>query len=692
MTKSLELEFSDIVREEIKDFTDTLSGLENGTLPEEEWQKRRLWQGIYGQRQADVNMVRIKIPYGLGTTKQYRAIAETSRALSDSVLHITTRAAVQIHHIPRGLTPDLLGRLADVGVTSREACGNVVRNVTATPYAAITPDQVFNVLPLAEFLFKHCLRNPYAQNFPRKFKISFSGCEEKDYGLSFMHDIGFIATEVDGEFRVNVYAGGGLGGRPVGADLIQENMPLEDILICTTALMRLFNEHGNRKNRNKARMKFIKLEWGLEEFIQWYKDEFARIKNSEYGKSLIVDVSDMPLALPKEQADKTKVSSLVDDVAWVENCVFEQNTVDTYGIRVRTRKGDLTSEQMETICDIADTFGNGEIRTTVDQNLVIPYIALDKIAAAYEALKAADYIDPEFYHISNVVACPGRSTCNLSVTSSKGLADSFIDAFAANPELGKDAESGQINISGCHNGCGQHALASIGFNGSSRMVGGKAVPCANIGIGGGARDGVRAMARRAGRVAAKKAPEALKAILALYKEHGKEGETVNEFLRDYDIKAIKAAIKPFDTVESYEDAPELYTDYEMAEGEEYTPAVGMGECAGGVLNLVGEAFDDSKNYLKMASDVLESGFFNDVVFNAREAIGHTLIGSLIEAGETLKDFDECWLAYDKYFGESELLPTRPAGLRNELPAGISEELATELLAEAKTYCETMRSL
>ena len=691
MTGALELEFDSIVQDEIKDFTEVLEGFENGTTHEEEWQKRRLWQGIYGQRQEGVQMIRIKIPYGLGTSDQFRAIADASSDLSDGILHITTRAAVQIHFIPRGDTPELITRMAKAGVTSREACGNVPRNVTADPYAGIGADQVFNVIPAAELLFNHCLRNPYAQNFPRKFKIAFSGNDHTDYGLSYMHDIGFIASEKDGRFTFDVHAAGGLGGRPIGADLIEKDLEIEDILICTTALMRIFNEHGNRKNRNKARMKFIKDSWGLEKFIEEYKKEFNRIKDSEYGKSLIVDIPQDALVLPKDVADISKVSALVADSEWVEKCVFPQNTADTYGVRIRIRKGDLNSAQMHALCDLADKFGKGEIRTTVDQNIIIPHIAIGGIAEVYEALKALEYTNPEFHHISNVVACPGRSTCNLSVTSSKGLAESFIQAFEADPELAKTAESGVINISGCHNGCGQHALATIGFNGSSRMVGGKAVPCANVGVGGGAKEGVRAMTRRAGRVAAKKAPQALAALINLYKEKAEEGQDINSFMQTYDIKEIKAVLKPFDAVEAYEDAPELYQDFEQAEGEEYSPAVGQGECAGGVLNLVTEAFDDAKNFIKMAKDVLANGFYNDVAYNAREAVRAVMSGALIEAGETLKDFEECWAAYDKYFAKNADLPARPASLRKALETMANEDLAESLLADAEAYyTETVR--
>lgn len=690
MSRALELEMNDIVLDEIKDYTDKLTGFNDGSLHEEDWQKRRLWQGIYGQRQPDVQMIRIKIPYGIGTSSQFRAVADLAKKVTNGIIHITTRAALQLHYIPRNDTPEVLTGIASVGLTSREACGNVVRNVTADPYSGITPDQVFNIIPLAEFLFKHCLRNPYSQNFPRKFKISFSGNEEGDYGLSYMHDIGFVASSKDGEYTLNVYAAGGLGGRPIGADLIEENMPLKDILICTTALMRIFNEHGNRKNRNKARMKFVKDTWGVEEFIKRYKEEFNRIKESEYGQSLILDTSEMELDLPQGKADINKAIDAIEDKQWAENCVFAQNTDDTYGIRVRVRLGDITAEDMYKMCDIVDKYGSSEIRSTVDQNLILPNIKLENLSTVYSELKAMDYNSWEYRNISNVVACPGRSTCNLSVTSSKGLGDALVTAFESDEELKAGVQDANINISGCHNGCGQHALASIGFNGSSRVVDGKAVPCAVVSVGGGAKEGIRQMGRRVGRVAAKKAPEAVKAILAHYKENAPQGVKISEYLRDIDPKDLKDVLKPFDQIESYDLEPDVFLDYEMAEGEEYSPAVGMGECAGGVLNLVTESFDDSKNYIKMAKANFKEGFYADVYFNSREAVLHSMSGALIEAGESEKEFTKCWELYTKYFSGNDKLPLRPDVVVESKE--LSETEASQLLESVENYCNTIYDL
>ena len=465
-------------------------------------------------------------------------------------------------------------------------------------------------------------------------------------------------------------------------------MPLEDILICTTALMRIFNEYGNRKNRNKARMKFIKDSWGLDKFIEEYNAEFNRIKESEYGQSLVMDIGALDLDLPQEAADKSKLDKLIVDKEWLKESVFAQNTVDTFGVKILVRLGDVNAKDMHELCAIADEFGNGEIRATVTQDLVIPNIALEDVAKAYDRLKAIDYATYDFDKINNVVACPGRSTCNLSVTSSKGLADSLVESFDADPELLTGVEDANINISGCHNGCGQHSIAGIGFNGSSRVVDGKAVPCANVSIGGGASNGIRKVGRRVGRVAAKQAPQALQAILAYYRENAPEGQKISTYLQEVDVKEIKKVIKPFDQIDS--ENTSLFLDYEMEEGEEYSPAVGMGECAGGVLNLVTEAFDDSKNFINMAKEVFAKGFYNDVYFNLREAVKHTLQAALIEAGESAKEFAEYWELYTKFFAANTKLPARPEVQVEK--KDLDKASAEALLAVVSEYCETISSL
>ncbi|MDD7984129.1 sulfurtransferase TusA family protein [Lentisphaera marina] len=685
MSRVLEFELSDEVQEELVEFKGKKENYESGEMSMDAWQKRRLWQGIYGQRQPEVQMIRVKVPYGITNSKQVRQLAAMAEKHSNNVLHITTRSAIQMHYVPFANTPEFIKDLTEVGLTSREGCGNTIRNVTADPFASTGAGQLFDVVPVAKRVVEHSLRNPYAQNFPRKFKMTFSGNEAEDNGHSFMHDVGFIASKIeDGSYKFNVYAGGGLGGRPIGADLVDEDLPVEDALICATAFMRIFNEHGNRENRNKARMKFIKHEWGLDKFIEAYKAEFNRIKESEYGQSLVLSFEEGELALPQDSADVSKVNAFVDDAEWVKNCVRPQNVEDLYTIQVRVDLGDFTSDQARTLSDIADKFGSGEIRTLPSQNIVLTDVKLENVAGIYAELKAAGYANSQFHHITNVVACPGRSTCNLSVTSSKGLAEALNESFKDEADIAEVGDKVRINISGCHNGCGRHSVASIGFNGSSRVLGDKAVPCAMMQIGGGVGFGRREMARRVGRVAAKKAPEAVRAVIDHYKSQN-SALSLEDWLVEVDVKELKPIIKPFDAVEAYDENPDVYADYQQAEGEEYSPAVGAGECAGGVLNLVGESLDDAHNYITMARKVFDQEFFADVIFNSQEAMRHAFDAALMQAGEKVSDYKEAFDKYVEFFTSNTVTPDPKAILREDTPAEVTFAFAAEYLQAAELF-------
>nr|HOX52762.1 nitrite/sulfite reductase [Fibrobacteria bacterium] len=312
-----------VVIDEIADFRKILDGFQNGQLPESAFQKRRLWQGIYGQRQPGVQMIRIKVPYGVADTAMLRSMAVQARGRSNGILHITTRQAVQIHHIPRGETGDLIDDLATDGLTSREACGNTVRALTGDYMAGIGIDQVFDFRPVADRVFLHCLRNPYSQNFPRKFKIAFSG-SETDRGLTSIHDIGFTARERDGIKGFRVVAGGGLGAQPISAETVEDFLPVSEVLIATTALMRLFNAHGNRAQRMKARMKFVKEKWGIAKFREVYRGLFDELAASEYGKSLLLDPDALALDLVEERSDASGLSVAGASADWVSESVEAQ--------------------------------------------------------------------------------------------------------------------------------------------------------------------------------------------------------------------------------------------------------------------------------------------------------------------------------------------------------------------------------
>jgi len=676
-----------VVIDEIADFRKILDGFQNGQLPESAFQKRRLWQGIYGQRQPGVQMIRIKVPYGVADTAMLRSMAVQARGRSNGILHITTRQAVQIHHIPRGETGDLIDDLATDGLTSREACGNTVRALTGDYMAGIGIDQVFDFRPVADRVFLHCLRNPYSQNFPRKFKIAFSG-SETDRGLTSIHDIGFTARERDGIKGFRVVAGGGLGAQPISAETVEDFLPVSEVLIATTALMRLFNAHGNRAQRMKARMKFVKEKWGIAKFREVYRGLFDELAASEYGKSLLLDPDALALDLVEERSDASGLSVAGASADWVSESVEAQRGRDLFAVKVRVPLGDLHADVVERLCDLADRHGRGEIRLTPDQNLVIPSIPRGELTALHAGLSSLHLADHRFRRLSNVLACPGRSTCNLSMTSSKGLAKAISELLDSRPDL--DAKGSTIKISGCPNSCGQHHIATIGFHGLAlRAPGGRSVPYAQMMLAGGADDGIRRIARRTVRVSNRKAPQAVAKLLETWKAEG-AGTSLDDFLLGFPDDRLKEIMAPFSVLPSLDTEPEAFRDWDS--DEDYNPAMGQGECAGGVMDLINESLQDALNTQKMARQLIQGGFWTDAAKNAREAVGHVFRAGLSNAGETSTGWDADLEVWRRFYGTNGFLPTVDESLVAALPAKLDEPAARAFVAEAGAFVEAVVEL
>ena len=678
---ALKFEKTQVVVDEIADFRKVLDDFESGRVPETAFQKRRLWQGIYGQRQLGVQMIRIKVPYGVADTAMLRSVGEQARKRSNGIVHITTRQALQIHHIPRAQTGDLIDDLATDGITSREACGNTVRAITGDWFAGVGPDQVFDFRPVADKVFVHCLRNPYSQNFPRKFKIGFSG-SEIDRGLTNINDIGFVAREKDGVPGFRVVAGGGLGAQPIPAETVEEFLPVSDVLLCVTALLRLFNAHGNRKQRMKARMKFVKEKWGIVKFRQVYRELFDELAASDYGRSLRVDPADLPLSLDPEVSSKEGLSVDGAPAAWTEHNVAAQRGKDLFAVKVRVDLGDLHADTIDGICDLADKHGAGDLRTTPDQNLVIVSVSRQNLSDLYKGLAALGLVDERFDRLSNVLACPGRSTCNLSMTSSKGLAGAISKLLTERPEL--DVQGSNIKISGCPNSCGQHHIATIGFHGVGlRAGGGKSAPFAQLMLAGGAENGIRRMGKRSIRISTKKAPEAVAKLVETWKAEG-AGSTLDDFLLNLADDRVKSLLAPYAELPSYEADPEAFRDW--GEDEDYNPAMGQGECAGGVIDLINEALLDAENTQKMARKLIADNFWLDAVKNAREAAGHAFRAGLSNAGEEPKSWEEDFATWRKFYGHNEALPE--LGEIVVQPVGkVDEAYAREYVAEAGAFIE-----
>jgi len=505
--------------EDIQAMRDALDRLKRHELSEEEFRRFRLHRGIYGQRpdQPGFSMVRVKVPYGLLTSRQLTRLGEIARTFADGLVHITTRQDIQLHWVKLENVPSVMERLADVGLTTREACGNTVRNIVGSPMAGVSRDEVFDVTPYARLLAQHLLRNPLNQQLPRKFKISFSGSENESDGIiPWIHDIGFVASILDrGENTVRgfkVFVGGGLGAQPRVADVLEDFVPADELIPVAEAILTIFNKHGNRENRNKARMKYVLWKLGLEEFRRLVSEERQRILSS--GRTFPVpEVLPESGYLPLDAAEVRPTNGDPEIQIWESTNVIPQRQEGYNVVFVNPTIGDLTTDQLFALSEISSRFSGGRVRTTPQQDIVLRWIRTTDLETVYIALKRAGLHQAGSQTIANVTSCPGADTCNLGITHSRALGRALTDLFQHNSEWSEVLRHLRIKISGCPNSCGQHHVASIGFYGATKRLDGREIPSYIMMIGGGFNSGKQMFGEAVGRIPAQRVPEAVKRIL-----------------------------------------------------------------------------------------------------------------------------------------------------------------------------------
>ncbi|GAB1234307.1 nitrite/sulfite reductase [Ferrigenium sp. UT5] len=437
--------------EEIERFEQAIAEFEAGNIDPDRFTAIRLQQGVYGQRQQGVQMLRIKVPGGRLTARQLGVIGEITRDYSQhGVAHVTTRQDIQVHYVPLADTPHAMRRLAGVGVTTREACGNTIRNMTACPLAGVCPKERVDVARHVDGATLHFLRNPLNQQLPRKFKFAFSGCEA-DCAQSLLHDCGVIATEKDGVHGFRIRAGGGLGHKPHESIVVEEFIPERELLFALEALVSLHNKYSDRTKRAKSRLKFLVERFGAAGFIEKYREEFARTREAL-------------AAQPYPQGEWRAPGAGVVPGQGAPRRVMAQHQPGLFVLPVALPIGDLKAQQMIDLAALLQAHGLDRVNTTQDQNLVIFNVAQDKLAALRSGLAALGLGEPQTG--DNVVACPGTSTCRLGITSSTVLG----------PLLSGGRADLHIRVSGCHNGCAQPETADIGIYGEAKRLHGKLVP------------------------------------------------------------------------------------------------------------------------------------------------------------------------------------------------------------------------
>ena len=567
------------IEAEISRFEERVEQLRGGAITEEQFRPFRLKHGTYGQRQAGFQMLRVKIAAGVLKPAQLRVLADIADDYSTGRGHLTTRENLQFHFVKLENVSTAMRRLADTGLTTREACGNTVRNVTACPVAGICPGEAFDVTPYALGVSRYLLRHPDFHDLPRKFKIAFSGCEsDGDCAVAGIHDVGLIA-QVRGANGTShrgfkVLVGGGLGSLPTEAAVLTDFLPEEELLPTIEAILRVFSETGNRKNKFKARLKFVLREKGIEEFRRLVAEK--RKLSQAPAETFIVPSPIQPSLVTIAPApllfSVTIAQSDQEYDRWAEHNLMSQRQAGYGAIWIKLLAGTFYSHQMRGLAQLLEKNDLTGARIAVNQDLVIPWVPFDRVRAIYEELRALDLATPGARTISDVTGCPGATTCNLGITRSLTLADVLSRELAgqSDPEIQKI----RIKISGCPNSCGHHHIADIGFYGNARKIGDQQAPYYQLLLGGKVdASGVR-FARQIMAVPARPVPAILRELLAFYQQDRQAAETFSAWVARTPDKTISDRLRPLaDVNQASED---FFVDW--GDTETYSLKLGRGEC------------------------------------------------------------------------------------------------------------------
>lgn len=534
-------------------------------------------------------MERIKIPYGGMSPNQMDVLADLAEEYSDSICHITTRQDIQLHYVHIEDTPSLFRRLASVDITTREACGNSVRNVTACPLAGVCADHAFDVTPYAEVMFRFCLGHPDVQDFGRKFKIAFSGCKDQPCGLTGMHDLGLIAKKkiVNGkETRgFEYYVGGGLGAVPYQAKLFDDFVPEEEMLALSQAVFRIYARYGEKKNRNRARIKFLVNDWGIDKFREMVLEERKKIKSDPRWKDYqFSEKEETKGAYKPGKAIKKEGSK--EYLFWLQNNVYSQKQGGYAVVHISLPLGDITSNQMRDLADIARKYVGDAVRTTVEQNIVLRWVNVDNLPPLYQELKKIDLVEPYAGTIVDVTSCPGTDTCKLGVASSRGLSGELRRRLAEKSyHMDAVVRGLHIKVSGCFNSCGQQHVADIGFYGISRKKENYLVPHFQLVLGGEWTRNAGSYGLPIAAFPSKAIPKVVDRLTDMYLKMRQGQEIFKDFVKRLGKVEIKKALEDLAQVPPYTVDPSYYVDW--ADVREFTTSdIGKGECAGEIVSLV----------------------------------------------------------------------------------------------------------
>ena len=658
----------------------------NGKLDEEKFRSLRLARGVYGQRQQGVQMIRIKLPYGKVSSEQLRRISDVSEEYSIGRLHITTRQDIQIHFVDLNRTPELWAELEKSDITLREACGNTVRNVTASETAGIDVDEPFDVSPYAHALFQYFLRNPISQELGRKFKVSFSS-SDADTGLSYMHDLGFIAKIENGVRGFKVMLGGGLGSQPRHADELYTFLPTDKIIPLMEGVVRVFDRYGERKSRAKARLKFLLKDLGLDGFKALLEEEQLAIP----VKSFLIDATVYPEAQIAEVAiPNVEIKDQKAFENWKSTNLIPQKQVGYVAIGIKVLLGDFYLKEARALADLVEKYAASEIRLSLRQNIIIPYVKEELVPFFYTELEKLGFTEAGYNKAIDITACPGTDTCNLGIASSTGIAEELervmkeeYPDYINNPDV-------VIKISGCMNACGQHNMANIGFQGMSVRTKAKLVaPALQVLLGGGnIGNGEGRFADKVVKIPSKRGPEALRLILNDFDANG-NGLSFPDYYAEKEQKYFYDILKHLSDVENL--TPEDFIDW--GNSEEYVQAIGVGECAGVVIDLIATLLFESEEKIQNAEVTLTDGKWAASIFHSYASMVNTAKALLTAENvktnthiSIIKDFDEKFISSERIKLASGFENLILQINKNEP----TEEFATQYLNDTKQFLKKVQ--
>lgn len=565
------------IAQDVEDFKNEVERFKSGEQSFAKFRAFRVPQGVYEQREEGSFMLRVRLPGGVLLPHQMRALAAVSKKYAGGVPHVTTRQDIQLHSVPLDNIHPALAELYPAGLSTKGGGGNTVRNITACFDAGVCTREAFDVTPHAAALTEFLLPDPLSFQLPRKYKIAFAGCPSDCAGAT-VNDLGLIAKERDGEHGFAVYVGGGMGARSRVAQKFEDFVPAGDIFFVAEAIKRVFDKHGNRKNKHRARLRFLIEEIGLDGFRELYEGELAKLREAAPAVPQV-----RPLAAP-EITPAASGESTDSFREWRKKNVVEQKQSGHYLVHIPLTLGDIEAENLAALADVVEETGERMLRTTQSQNLVIRWVGANELAQLYRKLAELDLADTPAPIVRNTIACAGASTCKLGICLSRGLARGIVDEVSRDGlDLDGFGEFG-IHVSGCPNACGRHPIGRIGLFGAARRVGGDLVPHYVFQMGGVLKEGGTALAKGNETVPARNVPVFVADFLRAF-QASPEHPDFDAFCRERGAEVAAELVEKYRRVPSFDEDKNFYFDWD-ARVPFSLAGRGPGECGAGVFDLI----------------------------------------------------------------------------------------------------------